>query len=276
MARWGSMRCVVDCRGVERPGETGAGLSRCNASVGALVACLLLAPGALAQSPCAAVIADANPEVGYKKRGNHCEGLYHRPVAAEVNLSVIGAHVGEPNFAVASREAVAVRVPATEASGPLNLRIVSTKVRQYYRLDAAISAARGFDWPAEVRSHPLVQLKPADVRAMACAGSCDGNSPIILPLQLGNGRAVPGRVTISLTAAVDLSELRFSVMPEGSDKFLHKDVDVMSGRSVQLANTPIDLLLPLPPGQYRIKVTAVPSGRLAALDTLRFKLFVPR
>ncbi len=100
--------------------------------------------------------------------------------------------------------------------------------------------------------------------------------PTILPLLIGNApRVATDAVKVSLTAAVDLAEIRVSVMVEGANDFLHQDVDVMSGRSVQLANTPIDINLPLSPGRYRIKVTAVPTSRLAGFDTLRFKLVVP-
>lgn len=235
-----------------------------------------VAQGPHTQGPCAAVAADGNPEVGYKRRGDRCEGLFNRPVAAAVNLTVIGAHLNQPAFSASASEAVAVRVPAAGPAGPLNLRIVSAKVRQYYRLDASVGASRLFNWPADVRAHPLVQLAPADVRAVACSGSCDSATPTIVPLVIGKGAPMAaGIVKVTLTAAVDLAQLNVSVMAEGAAKNLHDNVDVMSGRSMQLANTAIDIDLPLPPGSYRIKVTAVPASRLAGLDSLRFKLIVP-
>ncbi len=142
------------------------------------------------------------------------------------------------------------------------VRVLSTKPRQYYRLDAPLDAKGGFTWPRTLIDHPRIRLEPVNTKAMACERSCDTPLPRLYPVTISESAARPsGGVTVWFRAGVDLSQLLVTVsrVERGARKPVLERTDLLAGRTL-IAGVAKDLILEASAGSFVVKAIAVPKG----------------
>lgn len=228
---------------------------------------------ALAACPGRGIDPAPNASVGYKDRGGRCEGLFRQPVAASAKLAVVGLHRHPPDFSPGSGKPILVTAQAREATAAISLRVLSSRQRQYYRMDAVLDPKSRFVWPRDVVDHSQVRLTPHEVKAIACEKTCDVSEPRLVPVSISEGGQVASNgVTLWMRAALDLRQLFVSVERESDRSPVFPNEEVLAGQTLP-AGAPIDVFLPLKPGAYRLRATAVPIGD-NAIDEMKAILLI--
>jgi hypothetical protein len=228
---------------------------------------------ALAACPARGIDPAADASVGYKDRGSRCEGLFRQPVAASAKLAVVGLHRHAPNFSPGSGKPITVAAQTRGSASAISLRVLSSRQRQYYRMDAVLDAKSPFIWPRDVVDHSQVKLTPHEVKAIACERTCDVSEPRLIPVSITEGGQVPSDgVTLWMRAALDLRQLFVLVEREPDKASVLANVDVLD-RQMLPAGAAKDVFLPLKPGVYRLRATAVPTGS-NAIDEMKAILLI--
>jgi hypothetical protein len=217
----------------------------------------------------------ANP-VAYKNRGDRCEGVFRQQVAASAQLSLIGVHRHAPDFKARSGKDLKIASPPHLQSGTaLSLRILSSRPRQYYRLDANLTSGAAFLWKRDVIDNSALQLGPNDIKALLCDKSCSVREPKIYPVSIVEDKAPRSEgVSFWFRAAVDLKAIFVSISPAPGQKGSGvEENDILEGRTLP-AGAPASVFAPLKPGTYVLKATAVPLEAVA-IDEIRAKIVAP-
>jgi hypothetical protein len=228
---------------------------------------------ALAACPGRGIDPSPDPSVGYKDRGGRCEGLFRQPVAASAKLAVIGLHRHEPDFSLDSGKPITVAVKARGSTAAISLRVLSSRQRQYYRMDAVLGTGTQFVWPRDIVEDHQVRLMAHEAKAIACERICDVSEPRLMPVSITEGRQVPSNgITLWMRAALDLRQLFVFVEGEHDRKPVLPNEDVLEGRMLP-AGAAKDVFLGLGQGVYRLRATAVPIGN-NAIDEMKAILVV--
>lgn len=127
--------------------------------------------------------------VAYKERGDRCEGLYVQRVLG-TGLKIVGFHRAPPRFSSDNRFAY-VSTEAQYAAEEKRLTLVSTRRRQYYRLDTIFTGAH-FRYPLDLSRHPELHLVAEELAARLCIERCGGREPVLVPVAI----ASPDTVTL--------------------------------------------------------------------------------
>jgi hypothetical protein len=236
---------------------------------------LLSAPTATAHAACPGRGIDPSPDptVGYKERGGRCEGLFRQPVAASAKLAVVGLHRNDPDFSPGSGRPITVAAQTRSSGTAISLRVLSSRQRQYYRMDTVLGPKAQFIWPRDVVDHSQVRLTPHDVKAIACEKTCDASEPRLVPVSISEDAQAPaGGITLWMRAALDLRQLFVLVERESDRKPVMANEEVLEGRMLP-AGAPKDVFLELAPGVYRLRATAVPIGN-SAIDEMKAVLLI--
>jgi hypothetical protein len=213
----------------------------------------------------------ADPAIAYRDRGGRCEGLFQQVIAASAKLRIVGLHRHEPAFQPGSGKPIVVAVRGSQPSSKLSLRIVSSRQRQYYRLDAIVGANGRYTWGRDIIDHPRVALSPYDVKALACEGPCEASEPKLFAVSIAEaGPQQSEGVTIWMRAALDVSKLFLTLERASDGKVFMNHEEVLGGR-VLPAGKPLDVFVTLPGGAYRFHATVVPTGD-TAVDEVRATL----
>ncbi len=170
----------------------------------------------------------ANP-VAYANRGDRCEGLFRQQVAASAQLLLLGVHSHEPDFNPNSGTPLAVSTAFRgNPAKVLNFRVLSSRTRLYYRMDASFPQGTRFVWKRDVISAPSIQLKPSEVKGLLCDGPCNVPEPTVLPVSISEKKAPKTQgITLWFRAAVDLKQLFLSIENSTSNVSVLKDKDVL-------------------------------------------------
>lgn len=91
-------------------------------------------------------------ELGYRQRGNRCEGFYRAQVASISAISVIGFIKGSLHFDLSEDEVIEVSVPALPID--LHIRAVGIPFKTYYRMDSRIAPGEKLIWPVKDVIYP--------------------------------------------------------------------------------------------------------------------------
>jgi hypothetical protein len=215
----------------------------------------------------------ANP-VAYANRGDRCEGVFRQPVSASAQLSLMGVHAHMPEFVPGSGRPITVTPMSAKLPAALAVRVLSSRPRQYYRMDARIAPGARFIWKRDIADNPAVRLAPGDVKVLLCENSCDSAALKVVPASVAESRAPSSKViTLWFRAAVDLRHLYVTLHRQPGQTAAMQDADVLAGRMLP-AGAAKDVLAALKPGTYSLKATAVPADP-NAMDEVRAQIIVP-
>ncbi len=231
----------------------------------------------LAHSPTASACpatpsVDASNPTAYKDRGDRCEGIFRQQVAASAQLALIGVHRHSPTFEPGSGKPLTV-TSAAQSGAALALRVLSSRPRQYYRMDATLHGS-SFVWKRDVIDNPAIQLTPSEAKALLCETSCSVANPKIYPVSIVEAKASRSQgITLWFRAAVDIKQLFITLRPIGGQANTEfEESDVLDGRMLP-AGAAKDVFAILKSGSYSLKAIAVPVGA-EAMDEVRAQIII--
>lgn len=217
----------------------------------------------------------ADEALQYRLRGNRCEGLFMQPVAASSHIRIIGYHERPPAFKPGSSSPIRVSVSGATTDKTILLHAVSTRFRQYYRMDARFQSSDSFLWDRTVLNQQQIALQPDELAMIACDAPCNETNLRLLPVSLvADVAAPPEAPQMVFISNVDVSKLSIHLvrLPDGKAT----DDEILRGRLL-LALTPEHFLLKKPwqTGDYRLTVTAIPRYADSAVDSVTVVIFLP-
>src|SRR5271169_6747915 len=138
-----------------------------------------------------------DPAVGYRARGNRCEGLFAVPVSTSARLQIVGFHAGQfPVTPLGSNTSVvSVRTRPPSSSDEVLLQAIALRPLTFYAMDTTQLASDGaFSWDTSVLASPTLALRANELGIVACTVLCDPTKdPVYLPVAMvapsGGGRS---------------------------------------------------------------------------------------
>ena len=154
-------------------------------------ALVLVSPAAASgQSSCdPSLIQNNSLSIGYRPRGDRCEGIYRRQVSSfGVQLISLTAQ-SDLRDLCAFGERVHLVIPTRRGepgSVPVRVQAESLRSDLYYRLDVELKSRNSFELPADPRSHNEVRLTAAELALLAKVPAVAGANRIdaLLPVRL--------------------------------------------------------------------------------------------
>jgi hypothetical protein len=215
--------------------------------------------------------ATTNP-LGYRLRGDRCEGIYIQDVAATALKLVSFTESYEEFDATLNKPLLLDWTPP--AGAPVHLRAQSLRTRLYYRMDSDRPAGSGsFSWPADVLA--ALQLRRPDLGVLAWTTRRIGNSDrtVLEPVRVRQrAPSTPGSYRFVVVPGVQVDEIFVSVAslkPNGDagvyaiDKQPQLAGYYPAGRPTVIAFAP-----PSSAGVYRLELGAtLTQGGTSALTT---------
>jgi hypothetical protein len=219
---------------------------------------------------------DLNPSttnpLGYRLRGERCEGVYIQDVAATALKLVSFTESYEDFDASLPRPLLVDWTPP--ASSPVHLRAQSLRTRLYYRMDSDRPAgSASFSWPADVLA--ALQLRKPDLGVLAWTTRRIGNTDrtVLEPLRVRQRvPSMPGSYRVVVVPGVQVDEIFVSVAPlkpNGDTGAYVIDKQPQSfGYYPAGRPTVITVAPPSPAGIYRLELGAtLTQGGTSALTT---------
>jgi hypothetical protein len=234
---------------------------------------------AAAQQRCdPALTVPTGTELGYRLRGERCEGVYAQGLSAGSELTIIGlmARASDLEFRSVSNVQVRWRPVAGQ-----NVRIQahSLRWRTYYRMDTVRpGTSTVFRWPTSILG-PL-QLRQREIAVLAwidVPGSTRGR--IHLPIRMDTASQTRSIASYQLTVVpgTDFSAVRMTLRrrtPDGSTETIGNP-DVELGLGSYPARRPFPVLIPLRGtllvGEYEVELTGQRTGGGWASTSFRFR-----
>jgi hypothetical protein len=150
-------------------------------------------------------------EIGYRLRGDRCEGLFVVEVSGESQMRLIGFHLGEPTFDLKSPLPVPIRV-RSKASGA-SLRMSSLEPHVRYQMDTDdLVAGKPYQWTTEIVRDSRVALSASAIAAIACTNGCRADDDTrYFPVTIGPEAGPAAAVTLVVRPTVSLNQLKLTV-----------------------------------------------------------------
>jgi len=192
---------------------------------------------------------ERNP-VAYQARRDRCEGVYDQPAANRINLHIAGFHLGAPVFDPRKDNTVRIVARPYEARWEVQLRVISTRRRDYFQMDTSTIGDDGsFTWSLDVVRQLDDPLRPFATAALACVSDCRSTRAPLLPVNLSGASAAdshpPTTLMVLVMADVELSNLT-ATLRQGAETIFE---DLVLGHP------------PLPPHKpIRIPIDGVDAG----------------
>jgi hypothetical protein len=231
------------------------------------------------QQPCdRALIQPAENALGYRLRGERCEGVYAQGLSAGSELVVVGLMARTPDLEFRRVSNVNLRWQPVQGQS-VRIQAHSLRWRTYYRMDTSKpGAAETFRWPTSVLA-PL-QLRRREIAVLAWIDSPGPTrSRIHLPVRLDTASQSRPISSYDLTVVpgVDFSAVRMTVRRragEGRAETIGES-DVELGLGSYPARRPFTVPVPLRgalvSGEYEVELTGRRSGGGWATTTFRFR-----
>ena len=210
--------------------------------------------------------------LGYRDRGDRCEGLYINPVS---NTTLFVASFTEQfeNFDNTGNT-VLIEWDQPPANKEIQLRAQGVKPRLYYRMDAASSGTNSFfAWPAGVLTS--LNIKRNDIGVTGKIKLPVGKTErfVYLPLRIrkqGESKRT-GSYKLILLPGVQLTEIYISLAPVGQngnpEKFIRTDEALGYGYYPAERAVEIPFTAPKNTGIYYVKLGAkIKSGGTKAIE----------
>lgn len=155
----------------------------------------------------------AQDRLGYRLRGDRCEGIYWQPHSTPDNLPVLSIQEGNaPPRAPTLPSVVRLswsRAGKIAAGSIVRVRAVQLRPGLYYRMDTTRTyAAGGYDWSTDVVRDLGLGLHEVAVLAMTQVKAGALNWNVVLPASVGApGGTPPGTYTITVLPGVTVHGL---------------------------------------------------------------------
>jgi hypothetical protein len=215
--------------------------------------------------------ATTNP-LGYRLRGDRCEGVYIQDVAATALKLVSFTESYEEFDAALNKPLLLDWTPP--ANAPVHLRGQSLRTRLYYRMDSDRPAgSASFSWPADVLA--ALQLRRPDLGVLAWTTRRIGNTDqtVLEPVRVRQrAPAMPASYRFVVVPGVQVDEIFVSVAPlkpnGDAGAYAIDKQPQLAGYYPAGRPTVITFAPPSPAGVYRLELGAtLTQGGTSALTT---------
>jgi hypothetical protein len=226
-----------------------------------------------------ALAAPSDDALGYRLRGDRCEGRYLQEVAS-TTLMVAGLSEARISTAAPLPRTLSLAWTAPPGGGDVSLRAQSVKRRTYFRMDTQrTGGAVGYIWPMALASSMDLTLADLGLRALTTIRVGGRDTPVHLPLRLkraGEAGSVVG-YELWVVPGVQLTELNVAVTQIGNDGSVLRMV--RDSRPLQYGYYPSQRPIPIGlslaelgvVGLYRVQLVAsMDGGGLATSELLVF------
>jgi hypothetical protein len=181
---------------------------------------------AIAATPCDSSLVQpaANP-LGYRLRGDRCEGIYVQQVSG-APLAVVSWTQSYPDYDLSSMRPLKIAWQTT-SSAPIRLRAQGLRRRLYFRMDAAVRpSSQSFIWPTELLS--ALQIPRSDLGIVGTTEyDFDGERrQVYVPLRISQDVNSPqsGSYSLALLPGMELKEVFLTLTgPSGKTAVKIKD-----------------------------------------------------
>ena len=216
--------------------------------------------------------------LGYRDRGDRCEGLYINPVS---NTTLFVASFTEyfENYDLNTGNTLLIEWDKPPVNKEIHLRAQSIKPRLYYRLDTYNSGTNTFyAWPSGILTS--LNIKKNDIgivgRMKLAVGSTERY--VYLPLRIRKQKEAErnGTYRLILMPGIQLSEIYITLASVGQDgnpeHFLSKEVILGYGYYPAERAVEIPIVTPKNKGIYYLKLGAkIKSGGTKTLELWFYK-----
>lgn len=177
------------------------------AVLSALFVILPHGPSALAAQTCVSSVQPAQGDLGYRVRGERCEGLYVAEISTSA-LELVSLTDGPLEYSL-EVDTLMVYAATETTPGPVHLRALGRRPRTYYRMDAAPDALP-FPWSSDVLK--LAGMTP-DRTGMYGFTLAAGDTTFV-PVRVGEF-APSDSLELVLRTAVDTEGVVYKCRPAG-------------------------------------------------------------
>ncbi len=247
-----------------------------------LVAGVVTASGAAGANPGATARADfcdsslpspANDPLGYRLRGDRCEGRFIKEVG-NTTLSLRSVVESVEPLDVSVARMLRADWPVPPGAADVALRVQGVKRRLYYRMDTRRAAASGgFAWPSDLLTTVAPTLDDLGLLASTRLTVGGTDHEVYLPLRVGASPRAGQAYTLVIVPGVALSEVYVTVDELAVDGSVRHNVipDEPLQYGYYPAERGIEFRLPLRalggPGLVRVRLVArLEAGGSATID----------
>jgi hypothetical protein len=165
------------------------------------------------------LLRNTDSPLGYKNRGDRCEGLYIEQVGGTTLLIVSLIETFE-QYDIASGKALQINWDKPPGNNNVHLRAQSIKYKLYYRMDTYQPARKkSYTWSSNVLSS--LNILPSDIGIVGLAQYSVGHTlrDVYIPLRIRQkGSDIhTGNYKLVLLPGVELTEVFISLAPTGPD-----------------------------------------------------------
>ncbi|MFC0773395.1 hypothetical protein [Terrimonas alba] len=232
-----------------------------------LIFMLLLAAGSpvivFAQNYCdSSLLQPAGSALGYRPRGDRCEGTYAKPVGGTTLLVASFASVAA-TINTKNGRPILISWSQPPVKSKLHIRAQGIKRRLYYRMDTMHPAdSLRYRWPSAILSSLNISSRDIGITGtIRCkVGGADKEVYLLLRISQDNERTTSGKTVLLLLPGTELKEVYVSLAPVGADgrpgQFI-KEAEKL-GYGYYPAERGIEIILPVLPakGFYYLEIGA--------------------
>lgn len=228
----------------------------------------------------------ASGSLGYRQRGQRCEGLLRRLVGNSSAIDLLGYHAGTVDFDALRKQPLALFVLGEGADVQVSLRARMVTANSVYQMDSTPAKLGGqFPWPNDVAlAASLSQSDASDGRqsidlnqfgVVACSDRCaERPKTVYWPVQTSTSRGA-GSEALSLVLRSDAYGTHLLVRLKSEEagtvtelKGNNPDLDPRGITVLQLPST-------LPKGMYQLTVQAREKETRDPMGALFATIYVP-
>jgi hypothetical protein len=229
-----------------------------------LLACLGSAPAIAAD--CDPSLPQVNTPLGYRDRGDRCEGVYIKEVSSTALTVASFTEVFEP-YDLKSSEPLHVEWDRPPGKSNIHLRAQSLRRRLYYRMDAVEPPEKTpFNWPLNVLAS--VNIPHGDLGLVGLTNYSWGKleRDVYLPLRISQAGkpSKTGSYKLVVVPGVELTEVFVTLAAAGADgqpkSFLKASEKLGYGYYPAERGLDISITQPNSPGFYYMQLGATLRG----------------
>ena len=157
--------------------------------------------------------------LGYKDRGDRCEGIYVKEVGS-TTLQIVSLTKSFGDYNTNSGKPLVIEWDKPRANSIIHLRAQSVKRKLYYRMDTfRPSGDKSYSWPTDVLASLSIEKSDIGILGIAQENIGQDQRNIYIPLRIRQaGKTVePDNVNLMLLPGVELKEVFISLAPLGVD-----------------------------------------------------------
>lgn len=206
-------------------------------------------------------------ELGYRARGNRCEGFYKAKVSAE-NLSLVSFTKGALNFAKDAKELIYISANADVAS--VNLKALGIPMDLHYQMDAQFDANKELIWEANT---VLLQNSKTTIPqniGVLCSNGAAGQQAVFYPTQIRTEMKgqIGGNAQLTFMSSTKINQVQWKLSGQNEYNTL-KNSKSFEARQPFVITLPEDLAS----GTFIFELKAKEYGKVNWITT-RIRMFI--